>query len=69
MLMRVALPKLVSITISYVYLYVAKFKNRLTHSHSLQQQVPRDNKDNFYNPMKTYPYGMFPPYPRGVVRI
>merc|ERR1712194_732489 len=31
--------------------------------------VPRDPRDHFYNPPEIYPYTMFPPYPRGVVRI
>ncbi|CAD7938023.1 unnamed protein product [Amoebophrya sp. A25] len=31
--------------------------------------VPRDPSDHFFNPPEIYPYEMFPPYPRGVVRI
>ena len=31
--------------------------------------VPRDPNDNFFNPREIYPYEVFPPYPRGVIRI
>ncbi|CAK9050257.1 unnamed protein product [Durusdinium trenchii] len=31
--------------------------------------VPRDEDDNFYNPEETFPFPVFPPYPRGVVRV
>lgn len=31
--------------------------------------VPRDEEDNFYNPEETFPFPVFPPYPRGVVRV
>ena len=31
--------------------------------------VPRDEEDNFYNSQEDFPYPVFPPYPRGVVRV
>lgn len=31
--------------------------------------VPREEDDDFYNPEHVFPYEMFPPYPRGVVRV
>mmetsp|Transcript_6737 Transcript_6737/g.11987 ORF Transcript_6737/g.11987 Transcript_6737/m.11987 type:complete len:591 (+) Transcript_6737:33-1805(+) len=31
--------------------------------------VPREENDNFFNTPEEYPFAVFPPYPRGVVRI
>ncbi|CAJ1380634.1 unnamed protein product [Effrenium voratum] len=31
--------------------------------------VPREPDDNFYNPEEDFPFPVFPPYPRGVVRV
>ncbi|CAE7611700.1 GALT3 [Symbiodinium sp. CCMP2456] len=31
--------------------------------------VPRDEDDNFYNAEEDFPFPVFPPYPRGVVRV
>ncbi len=31
--------------------------------------VPREEDNHFYNPEDVYPFNVFPPYPRGVLRV